>query len=458
MTQGIRPDGQIFASQAVSGELEDFPAETRGWGVTVDGNDGAGNKVTDPTDGIPPMEWMNGILNKLSAQIFWNMRHAIPAWATGAWDAGAFITYSGWVYYNASTAETSETPGSGSAWVKLFPLSGMDGRYLEISKNLEEIAAEGATAQGEARDNLGLKSAATHDVTTSHTDETAGHVLQVGDFGLGSVAPRTSVVASNNYDLIPTDLPSGYWTHVVSGGPFAYTFTLYQDGGAAKQSRHLIIPSSPTGKIAFRWDGATATGSKDYQYFYTDKNKPTAADVGALPIIGGTLTGNLEISDGAPLLTFTDTNQIPVKKYIFVCDGGDFRLDEDSTTGNNVWKWSSLTNELTINGELVPSNYANFDAKYQKINTASKAANGWFKDTNTGMIFQWGHNTSSVVGNATVTFPIAFPNACLNVQNSWIRGANNPGENPWGFVSSFNNTTASITGDANGSYWFAMGY
>ncbi len=101
---------------------------------------------------------------------------------------------------------------------------------------------------------------------------------------------------------------------------------------------------------------------------------------------------------------------------------------------------------------------AESDARYQKSNTASKAANGWYKDTNTGIIFQWGRNGSTGVGNASVIFPIAFPNACLNVQNSWVRGADNPGTKPWGFVSSFNNTSASVSSDASGSYWFAIGY
>lgn len=53
-----------------------------------------------------------------------------------------------------------------------------------------------------------------------------------------------------------------------------------QDGGGNRDDRHLIIPSSNTGKIAIRWD---AGQTKSYQYFYTDKNKPTAADVGAVP-------------------------------------------------------------------------------------------------------------------------------------------------------------------------------
>lgn len=141
-----------------------------------------------------------------------------------------------------------------------------------------------------------LGTAAKADVVTSMTDTTAGRVPVTGWHGLGGVAPRTPAVASNNYDNIPTDLPSGFWTHAVSGGPYAYTFTLYQDGGAVKQSRHLIIPSDPKGKIAFRWDGATGAGSKDYQYFYTDKNKPSAADVDAVSASqGGTFQKGIAV-------------------------------------------------------------------------------------------------------------------------------------------------------------------
>lgn len=131
-----------------------------------------------------------------------------------------------------------------------------------------------------ARANLQLKTAAQKDAVTSQTDTTAGRVLTVGYGGLGGTAPRTGAVESNSYDNIPIGLPSGFWTHAVDGGPYAHTITLLQDGGGSRDDRHLIIPSSTTGKIAIRWDGGQ---TKSYQYFYTDKNKPTAADVGAVP-------------------------------------------------------------------------------------------------------------------------------------------------------------------------------
>ncbi|MGJ5918471.1 pyocin knob domain-containing protein [Pseudomonas aeruginosa] len=53
------------------------------------------------------------------------------------------------------------------------------------------------------------------------------------------------------------------------------------------------------------------------------------------------------------------------------------------------------------------------------IATASKAGNGWFKDNDTGLIFQWlhlavGDHPGGFLDKA-VTFPTPFPNACLHV-------------------------------------------
>lgn len=60
---------------------------------------------------------------------------------------------------------------------------------------------------------------------------------------------------------------------------------------------------------------------------------------------------------------------------------------------------------------------AESDARYQLKNTASRATNGWFKDTTTGMIFQWGVVTLPATNgrqtSANFSFPTTFPNAAL---------------------------------------------
>ncbi|HDZ8321198.1 TPA: phage tail protein [Enterobacter kobei] len=101
---------------------------------------------------------------------------------------------------------------------------------------------------------------------------------------------------------------------------------------------------------------------------------------------------------------------------------------------------------------------AESDARFQKINSASKSANGWYKDANTGMIFQWGVVSSSVTGNVNITFPTAFPSACVNVQNTIIRKVNDGAQNNWNYVTSFTKTGASVGSDGHGVYWYAVGY
>ena len=47
--------------------------------------------------------------------------------------------------------------------------------------------------------------------------------------------------------------------------------------------------------------------------------------------------------------------------------------------------------------------------------TASKQKNGWWKDGNTGFIYQWGIGSCSGVFSKTFDFNISFPNTCFNV-------------------------------------------
>lgn len=87
---------------------------------------------------------------------------------------------------------------------------------------------------------------------------------------------------------------------------------------------------------------------------------------------------------------------------------------------------------FTVNSQVIPANYANFDARYQAKgsyaapSTASRAANGWLQDASTGLIYQWCQGaTVSNEANHTVTFPKAFPTACLFASVSTLNVSNN---------------------------------
>lgn len=160
----------------------------------------------------------------------------------------------------------------------------------------ESLAATPKAVKGVSDDLTAFKktlgTSATLDIVTAKDDTTAGRVPVVGWMGLGGVAPRSKQAANSSYDSIPAGLPSGFWSHAVSGGPFAYSFAIQQDGGGVNNTRHVIIPADTNGKIAVRWDDGSTFR---YQYFYTDKNKPTPADVGAVDKKGDTMSGVLKV-------------------------------------------------------------------------------------------------------------------------------------------------------------------
>ena len=87
----------------------------------------------------------------------------------------------------------------------------------------------------------------------------------------------------------------------------------------------------------------------------------------------------------------------------------------------------------------------------------SKAANGYQK-LPSGLILQWGTYTSAT-GNATITFPIAFPTFCINIFD--IIGPNaglNAGAE---IVVSKSTSNAVVFTNGSGTFphmWFALGY
>ncbi|MEY0536581.1 hypothetical protein AB7333_00505, partial [Providencia rettgeri] len=74
-----------------------------------------------------------------------------------------------------------------------------------------------------------------------------------------------------------------------------------------------------------------------------------------------------------------------------------------------------LTADISLTaGDVSAYTKAETDAKIQAIggkNTALRAANGWWKCADTGMIYQWG----TAIHAGKTMFPIVFPNACVQI-------------------------------------------
>ncbi|EQB4827234.1 phage tail protein [Enterobacter hormaechei] len=126
------------------------------------------------------------------------------------------------------------------------------------------------------------------------------------------------------------------------------------------------------------YSGAWTAWTKQYDA----ANKPTAGDVGALPIGGGRLTGILEIYNAAPIIQLTESDT--GKKYFLVADGSGFRINEDTTAGNEILVYTSASKQLRTSGQYVPGDWANFDARYQAKGNYTPAGQAYTKAESDG--------------------------------------------------------------------------
>ncbi|WP_080468948.1 phage tail-collar fiber domain-containing protein [Enterobacter cloacae] len=234
----------------------------------------------------------------------------------------------------------------------------------------------------------------------------------------------------------------------------------------------------------------TASKSASWTQVFNTANKPTASDVDAVSASnGGTFKKEVSFQAGFNIRSSTGiyagndsagfiSNNLLLKSWYgigFYCT----LPDSEGVTGYI----NTRIGQLEMKGQVIPGNYSNFDGRYytkmsaderyqlkgnytpagqaytkaesdgrfQKINAASKAANGWFKDTNTGLIIQWGSGSSL---NIAFSLPIAFPNACLSTQIT------DRGNGKKAFSGMASKTDLTVWGDAsNPTYsWLAVGY
>ncbi len=89
---------------------------------------------------------------------------------------------------------------------------------------------------------------------------------------------------------------------------------------------------------------------------------------------------------------------------------------------------------------------------------ASPTTNG-YQYLPSGLILQWGQYTQTVGGGGftAITFPIAFPTACLNVHVTVTDTDSTTLSNSFSTVVSQSTTGATIGWDRTGSFWFAIG-
>lgn len=303
----------------------------------------------------------------------------------------------GLVQLNSATNSTSETQAATPAAVKSVKDSA-----VQREGNLSDIADKAKT-----RENLGLVK------QTSQTDSTSGAVLLNGAWGLGSF-------------IIPIPDNADIYTYFLTAKTGFYRIGQLVTNGVFKGADFIWVLhslNSGTGKAAYgnlyelSTDGIGSAihtlkaGEWSVSRNYSDKYKPTAGDIGALPengnaisatklatarkIAGKAFDGTADIVISAkdvaalPISGGTITGNLAVK-YQFqvgsvgsgVLNIGDANSGLRSSTegqvdlfanGRMYGYWNAT--ELAFSGQIIPTNYTNFDAKYQPKGNYQPAGN-----------------------------------------------------------------------------------
>lgn len=228
----------------------------------------------------------------------------------------------------------------------------------------------------------------------------------------------------------------------------------------------LIAIAGGTANILTKASGSVALVAIDLSVVNVPVGSLTIGDTGFIyPPATETVKGVAEIATTAEVAAGTDDERIvtPAKlSAAFVKKSGDAMTGILTLSGAPTANLHAATKAYVDNAAFVKKSG---DTMTGDLNLPgiSKTANGYTKLPN-GMILQWGVS-GNVAGDysTSVTFPIAFPTACLNVQVAAYQG--NAGPDTWANLVAFNATSATLGRGFNGGYnvslpmyWMAIGY
>jgi len=222
------------------------------------------------------------------------------------------------------------------------------------------------------------------------------------------------------------------------------------------------------GEVAYRQDWNTGpSASVSWVVEYNTASKPAAADVGALPLAGGKMLGDLTLKNGGLIFPEEGYKNKAVGRFgTYAADSMDYRWElyalskannnlrtnvitadvADISKGNvSGGDRNNPTTTITLHGEImtpfkfVPGNYSNFDARYQAKGNYTPAGQAYTKSESDARFLNWNYNA---IGS------VCF--ARFDPQNQTIA--------PNGTTAGSNLHAAGITGypDAVGGDWMAL--
>lgn len=299
----------------------------------------------------------------------------------------------GLVQLSSATDSTSEELAATPKAVKAaFDMGDVANKNADTRLGKNSNLAD-VTDKAQARDNLGLKSAALCEVQSSKDDVTPGRVVANG----GAVAVRSAVASgvAGSFTADTNNLPENAVSFTYASAAHSPGFessVLDFSGLGGRYNVQLAASYMQPGLVKLRTKNGDSNAWNNWTTFYTTENKPTPADIGALPsggtavaatklesarkinsvafdgtrditlspanigalsAAGGELTGPVTFKNnsasypvtlegGSPTIVFSETDS--GKKFFLVADGNAIRLQEDNTgNGKTAFAWDGNT-------------------------------------------------------------------------------------------------------------------
>ncbi|WP_233788112.1 phage tail fiber protein [Serratia ureilytica] len=386
--------------------------------------------------GIPPHgKDFNGLLNDITAAIRFSQAgghytfDSAFAQAIGGYAKGATVLSADGskIWWNTVEANTTDPDGASAAgWKNL--LADPNGLFLQKSQNLSDLQNK-----AEGRKNLELGSAATKNVGTG-----SGNVMEMGTAGLGVGPIAKSDAYSNIAQFFRVNASSANKPPAVSGNVSAGVVCLPMD--AAPSSGYVAVVGGNL--AAYVGISQAEAGGITWARIYTDRFKPTAADVNAVAKTGDRMSGAL----GS---TYTDTYRIVAGQYgtFWRNDGNALYLmltnaGDQWGTFNNLRPLAVSTSDGSINvGTSFSVNYTGY---INKLGVNPYTSNGQSFNQTNGLHIQgagdqygdiyyletvgkYGSLSFHIHGGGLDAYPAFNNNGSLSLNGSWPAISNSAG-------------------------------
>ncbi len=386
--------------------------------------------------GIPPHgKDFNGLLNDITAAIRFSQAgghytfDSVFAQAIGGYAKGATVLSADGskIWWNTVEANTTDPDGASAAgWKNL--LADPNGLFLQKSQNLADLQNK-----AEGRKNLELGTAATKNVGTG-----SGNVMEMGTAGLGVGPIAKSDAYSNIAQFFRVNASSANKPPAVSGNVSAGVVCLPMD--AAPSSGYVAVVGGNL--AAYVGISQAEAGGITWARIYTDRFKPTAADVNAVAKTGDRMSGAL----GS---TYTDTYRIVAGQYgtFWRNDGNALYLmltnaGDQWGTFNNLRPLAVSTSDGSINvGTSFSVNYTGY---INKVGVNPYTSNGQSFNQTNGLHIQgagdqygdiyyletvgkYGSLSFHIHGGGLDAYPAFNNNGSLSLNGNWPAISNSAG-------------------------------